>query len=109
MNRPLLATLALLLLAAAAGLASAQQVQEVFQKRRAFSVREATLQAGQSLVFVNDDGELLHHVYAQDPRFSFDSGEQPAGVRTPVRFPVRGVFEVRCEIHPRMLLTVTVR
>jgi len=57
----------------------------------------------------NDDGELLHHVHSDDPRFPFDIGEQPAGVPKSVRFTARGVFEVRCGIHPRMLLQVTVR
>jgi hypothetical protein len=56
-----------------------------------------------------DDGELLHHVHSDDPRFPFDIGEQPAGVPKSVRFTARGVFEVRCGIHPRMLLQVTVR
>jgi plastocyanin len=40
--------------------------------------------------------------------FSFVSNEQEPGRNVDVRFPVAGTFEVRCEIHPRMLLTVTV-
>ncbi|MBD0273734.1 MAG: hypothetical protein ICV73_17620 [Acetobacteraceae bacterium] len=90
--------------------ATAQQVAAtVSQKNRVFSPRAVTLDQGESLVFVNDDGELLHHVYSDDPRLAFDTGEQPAGVRSPVRFAARGVFEIRCRIHPRMLVQVTVR
>ena len=68
-----------------------------------------TLDEGDALVCVNDDGELLHHVHSDDPHFAFDTGEQPAGVRSPVRFTARDVFNVRCGIHPRMLVEVTVR
>lgn len=81
----------------------------VSQKDRVFHPKEAEVRVGDSVVFVNDDGELLHHVYSRAPSFFFDIGEQPAGTRVPVRFPRRGTFEVRCDIHPRMLLRVTVK
>ena len=90
--------------------ATAQQVAAtISQKHRVFSARAVTVDRGDTVVFVNDDGELLHHVHSDDPRFAFDTGEQPAGVRSPVRFTARGVFDVRCRIHPRMLVQVTVR
>ena len=103
-------TAALAAAAACALGASAQQVAAtVSQKNRVFSPRAVALDQGEAVVFVNDDGELLHHVHSDDPRFPFDIGEQPAGVPKSVRFTARGVFEVRCGIHPRMLLQVTVR
>ena len=101
---------ALALAAAALGAlgASAQQAATaVSQKNRVFHPREVEVAPGESVVFVNDDGELLHHVYSRDA--GFDIGEQAAGTRVPVRFSKRGTFEVRCDIHPRMLLRVTVR
>lgn len=108
-TRGLLA-LSLLAACALAGLgAGAQQVVAVSQKNRAFGPKEVTIDRGDSVLFVNDDGELLHHVHSKDPRFAFDIGEQPAGSQVPVRFTESGTFEVRCEIHPRMLLKVTVR
>ena len=109
MMRSLGSTLVLAAVALAALGASAHQVAVVSQKKRVFEPREVEVNLGDSLVFVNDDGELLHHVYSRDARFSFDIGEQPAGTRVPVRFSVRGAFDVRCDIHPRMLLRVTVR
>ena len=109
-RRPsILSTALLAALALAAAAASAQQAVSVAQKRRTFSPAAVAVEAGGSVAFVNDDGELLHHVYAQDPRFSFDIGEEAPGTQVLVRFPVRGTFQVRCEIHPRMLLQVTVR
>jgi plastocyanin len=40
---------------------------------------------------------------------SFDSDEQPPGQNVSVTFPASGIFEVRCHIHPKMSLIVTVR
>lgn len=93
----------------ALGATAQQLVATVSQKSRVFSPRAVTAAPGDTVVFVNDDGDLLHHVYSDDPRFAFDTGEQPAGVRSPVRFTAPGVFDVRCRIHPRMLVQVTVR
>ena len=109
MMRPLASTLVLAAVVLAALGASAQQVVAVSQKKRAFEPREVEINLGDSLLFVNDDGELLHHVYSRDSAFSFDIGEQAAGTQVPVRFSRRGTFDVRCDIHPRMLLRVTVR
>lgn len=106
---PRAGTLALCAAALLAAAASAAATLPVSQKRRTFEPREATIARGDALVFVNDDGELLHHVYVSDPAFSFDIGEQEAGKSAPVVFPVSGSFNVLCRIHPRMLLKVTVR
>lgn len=109
MMRPLASTLLLAAVALGSLGASAQQVIAVSQKKRAFQPKELEINLGDTVTFVNDDGELLHHVHSKDARFSFDIGEQPAGTQVPIRFPTRGTFDVRCEIHPRMLLRVTVR
>ena len=108
--RPVLPTVALAAAALLALGASAQQaVVAVSQKNRVFHPREVEVALGEAVVFVNDDGELLHHVYSRASGFDFDIGERAAGTRVPVRFSKRGTFEVRCDIHPRMLLRVTVR
>lgn len=110
MKRSSVFTAALAAAALAALGASAQQAAvAVSQKKRAFEPGTVEVGLGDTVLFVNDDGELLHHVFTKDPRFSFDVGEQPAGTRIPVRFTARGTFQVRCEIHPRMLLEVRVR
>ena len=109
LSRPLAPTLALAGIALCALGASAQQVVAVSQKNRVFQPREVEVALGETVVFVNDDGELLHHVYSRAAGFDFDIGEQAAGTRVPVRFNKRGTFDVRCDIHPRMLLRVTVK
>lgn len=80
----------------------------VVQKGRAFAARSLTLQAGDVLRFLNED-LFIHQIYIQSDSFSFDSDEQEPGHEVDVRFPVRGSFQVRCQIHPKMLLQVDVR
>ena len=81
----------------------------VSQKDRMFQPGALTLDRGDLVEMVNDDAPLLHHAYVATPEFSFDSGEQLPGTRTEIRFTVPGTFTVRCAIHPKMHLYVTVR
>ena len=81
----------------------------ISQKSRLFNPSEVTIAKDQSLIVVNDDGDLLHHAYIESDAFSFDSGDQKPGSRTPITFPVRGDFKMLCGIHPKMKLTVHVR
>ncbi len=79
----------------------------VNQNHRSFSVRELSIKRGDVIRFSNAD-EFLHHVYVRSPAFSFNSGEQPPGRDVDVPFTAAGTFEVRCEVHPKMLMTVSV-
>ena len=81
----------------------------VSQKGREFHPDTLTIQRGETVVIVNDDGDLRHHAYVDSPKFSFDSGDQEPGSKTPVTFPVAGDFDVLCAIHPKMKLTVHVQ
>ena len=87
--------------------ALAAQLAEVRQSGRAFSLREVRVARGDTLRFVNAD-EFTHQIYVRDPRFSFASEEQAPGQVVDLRFDAAGTFEVRCEIHPRMKLSVVV-
>ncbi|KQQ48292.1 hypothetical protein ASF58_02995 [Methylobacterium sp. Leaf125] len=80
----------------------------VSQKGRAFQPNALTVPRGASVEIVNDDGDLLHHVYIDAPNFTFDSGDLKPGSRTQVVFDVPGTFAVLCGIHPKMKLTVRV-
>lgn len=103
-------TLAAALIAACCGATAVLAVGPVavVQKGRAFAARSLTLQAGEMLRFLNED-QFIHQVYVQSDRFTFDFDEQEPGREVDVRFPLRGSFEVRCHIHPKMLLQVDVR
>lgn len=92
-----------------AAVAHAGVQYRVSQKGRAFTPASLEVQNGDSIAFMNDDGELLHHAYLDNDRFSFDTGDQGPGSKTVVAFPTTGTFTVMCGIHPKMKLTVQVR
>lgn len=107
-----LTTCASLVLGIASGVLIVDRLQAagtiVSQKGRLFQPETLTLTKGETIVIVNDDSDLLHHAYVDSPNFSFDSGDQEPGSRTPVTFTERGVFQVLCGIHPKMKLVVRV-
>jgi len=80
----------------------------VSQKGRMFHPGNLVVGRGDTITFVNDDSDLLHHVFVESDSFSFDSGDQEPGSRTPVTFTERGTFQVLCGIHPKMKLVVRV-
>ena|ERR1700682_2296654 len=80
----------------------------ISQKGREFQPSQISIKRGEALQFINDDGDLLHHTYLKSSNFSFDSGDQNPGSKFEVTFPVSGQFTVRCAIHPKMKLVVSV-
>jgi len=96
---------AVALIPALTALAAAPVV--VNQVRRAFSVRELHIKRGDTVRFNNVD-EFLHQVYVESPTFKYSSSEQSPGQLVDVVFTSSGTFEVKCEIHPKMTMTVTV-
>lgn len=91
-----------------ATLVLASGVTTVSQQGRAFRVKDVAIARGDTLRFTNDD-EFIHQIYVTSPAFTYESDEQPPGETVDVRIPVTGSFEVRCHIHPKMLLHVDVR
>jgi plastocyanin len=80
----------------------------VSQFKRAFTLRSLQIMAGDTVRFNNED-TFRHQIYVHSPAMTFDSDEQPPGTAVDLRFPARGIFEVRCHIHPKMLLVVDVQ
>jgi plastocyanin len=80
----------------------------VSQKGRAFTPAELSINRGESVQILNDDGDLRHHAYIDSDKFNFDSGDQEPGSQVTIRFPVVGTFDVLCAIHPKMRLRVRV-
>lgn len=104
------ATTAVLVLAVAAGTALASGGSSpVSQRGRMFQPSSLSIHTGDTVEIVNDDGDLLHHAYVDDPAFSFDSGDQEPGAKADITFTKPGTFNVLCGIHPKMKLVVTVR
>lgn len=89
--------------------ALAAQTHQITQKSRSFNPGTIEIRRGDTLRILNDDGELLHHAYVRDGGMTFDSGEQEPGTAVQIRFASNGQFTVKCDIHPRMRLVVTVK
>lgn len=95
---------------AGAGLAWATSKEYVVsQAGRTFKPIELNIRRGETVQILNDDGDLLHHVYLESADFKFDSGDQGPGSRTNITFPKVGSFTVLCAIHPKMKLVVHVK
>lgn len=90
------------------GTALGAATYSISQKDREFQPKQISIKRGETLRFINDDGQLLHHAYLKSDSFNFDSGDQKPGSTFEVSFPVAGSFSVLCAIHPKMKLTVDV-
>ncbi|HEX3954287.1 MAG TPA: hypothetical protein VHW90_11985 [Stellaceae bacterium] len=99
---------ALLAIEQIAFVAWAAAAHRIVQHDRAFALKQIDIARGDSLLFTNED-PFLHQIYVNSPALTFESDEQPPGQTVEVRFPTAGLFEVRCHIHPKMLLTVNVK
>jgi plastocyanin len=81
---------------------------EVIQKDRSFSQTEIAVKPGDKIVFKNAD-DVTHNVFSMTPGMEFDLRRQAPGASSTVPFDKEGVAEVRCSIHPKMKLMVTVK
>ena len=87
---------------------AADDVVQVSQRDRAFTVPTVVVPLGGVVRFSNDD-EFIHQIFIDAPTMTYESDEQEPGKSVDVRFAKPGTFEVHCHIHPRMLLRVTVK
>ena len=80
----------------------------VKQDDRTFSVTEITIKPGEALIFTNCDS-VTHNVFSHSQANPFTIKVQKPGEATTVAFKEEGVTEVRCAIHPKMKILVTVK
>ena len=90
-----------------ASVAAVAGVAIVSQKGRAFSVGTLQIARGDVVRFSNDD-KFRHQIFVDAASFDYDSAEQDPGTSVEIHFPTAGSFEVRCHIHPKMLLKIDV-
>jgi plastocyanin len=71
----------------------------------AFNPGDITARVGEDVMWTFDDGGVAHSVTADDG--SFDSGKRPTGDFHHA-FAAPGVYRYHCQVHPKMVGTVTV-
>lgn len=96
------------LLAILPALAGEPGEHAVDQKNKEFSQTEITIKPGEKLVFNNSDN-VTHNVFSNSKVNPFHIKIQQPGSSSTVQFEQEGVTEVRCAIHPKMKLLVTVK
>lgn len=88
-------------------LAQSSDILTISQKKRTYAPGAVTIDAGDTVRIVNDD-IFLHHAFVDDPALQYDSGSMEKGETRDIQFTQPGAYQVRCAIHPRMRLDVTV-
>ena len=79
----------------------------VTQAGKEFSERRLTIAVGDSITFMNDDS-TTHNVHSSTEGHEFDLGAQAPGESASQVFTTAGKAKVRCAIHPKMKIDVTV-
>ncbi len=80
----------------------------ISQKGKQFSVTTLSAQVGDTVVFANDD-RFAHNIYSDTPGFEFDFRKQMPGEKDILVLDKAIVFDVKCAIHPRMKVTISVK
>jgi plastocyanin len=80
----------------------------ISQHDRVFMRSEIGVLVGDIIHFDNND-DIIHQIFVASPDFHFDSAESDPGDTIDVTFSKPGIFYVRCHIHPKMSLRVTVK
>ncbi len=80
----------------------------VTQKGRKFSEKKIELSVGSSIKFINDD-DVTHNIHSTTKGYAFDVGAQKPGQTIVHTFGKAGKVKIRCAIHPKMKIKVTVK
>ena len=83
------------------------KVETIAQKGRKFVPDLVAITANERVSFPNND-PFLHNVFSQSAPRKFDLGSFKRGESKTKDFPVPGVVDVYCNIHPEMAATILV-
>ena len=81
---------------------------QVEQAGQQFSQSSLTLKAGDTIVFTNKD-DVTHNIKIINGDDTDDKGIQKPGEVIKATFAKAGTYQVRCAIHPKMKIDVTVQ
>lgn len=83
--------------------AKAKSIADNREEIKKYAFDELKIKAGDNVEFVNSDS-VKHNVYLEET-FNF---VQPPGSKDKHQFKKTGNYDVRCAIHPKMKIKVTV-
>ena len=84
----------------------AAKTHRVILRDYAFKPAKLTIQAGDSVEFINEDPEA--HTATQSARGGFDTGDLPIKVSKTLTFEKPGTYTYGCEYHPVMEAVIEV-
>lgn len=87
-----------------AGIAATQH--QIIESGKKFSTKKLEISVGDTVTFVNSDA-IKHNITIK--KMKYNSGLQDPGQNIDVLFDKQGKFKVRCGIHPKMKVSVTVK
>jgi plastocyanin len=101
---------AVVAIGAIGGSAFAAKTITVAQRGLMLNVSSLTIAKGDRIVFENQD-DVIHNIHIFGPGEDEDSdlGLQKPGVPLTYKFDKDGLFKVRCNIHPSVKMSVTVK
>ena len=81
----------------------------VTQSHTSFDVDTATVKVGDTIIFSNKD-DVTHNIQVLDSEGEVeDRGAQKPGESIKVPMAKAGQYKIRCTIHPKMKMVVTVQ
>jgi plastocyanin len=82
----------------------------IIQRGLALDRESASVARGDRIVFTNDD-DVIHNIHILGPgsEDNVDLGLQSPGKKLSYKFDAAGAYRVRCNIHPSVKMSVTVR
>ena len=80
----------------------------VDQKDMTFFPAEITVAAGDTIKFTNSD-RTAHHLWTKDNGVNLSSPSLKPGESYEFKFTKAGSYTIKCQIHPKMKLIVTVK
>ncbi len=83
-------------------------VPVVHQRNKVFDPGRVEIPRGESVQFTNED-PFIHHLYIESPNFTYDSGDQRPGRMIRISFDQPGEYVLKCAIHLKMQLEISVK
>jgi plastocyanin len=107
---PIRFAIAVAILLGLAAAAAAAATITVVQKGLALDRSSVSIEKGDRITFTNDD-DVIHniHVFGPGGDDNVDLGLQRPGKNLSYKFDANGTYRVRCNIHPSVKMSVTVR